>query len=381
MTNELDYQVLDKLLDKTKSAVFLSENAAFFGSLMCSLNFIWSEDIETACTNGLTIQWNPHWFLKLDPEVRKTVLMHELWHVAKLDMIRCGVRAPRIWNYACDIVINNGLEDERYSFKGTTPWLDQKYRGWASEDVYDELINQIQSEDTPGIWGSEDEGDLVQPDPNQEATEHTIVSNVVAAATAATMSGGKLPGDGPGSVETILKRFLQPKLPWEQLLFNFFNDLYEQDYTWARPNRRYHDMYLPSLQSDGGLEHLIYYLDVSGSVSDAEVTRFNSEVKYIKDTFNPLKLTLVLFDTVIQREYVFNQEDPFEEVVVVGRGGTSLVCVREHMLEHNPTAAIVFSDMYCTPMEPIPQVIPVIWVCINNGGAQVPFGKLIHIRE
>ena len=183
----------------------------------------------------------------------------------------------------------------------------------------------------------------------------------------------------------MLKRFLQPKLPWDQLLQQFFQALTGQDYSWARPNRRYQNMYLPSLQEDeSGLEHLIYYLDVSGSVSDGEVVRFNSEVKYIKETFNPYRLTLVLFDDRIQREYDFYEEDEFDEVVIVGRGGTNLAPVREHMLEHRPTAAVIFSDLCCAPMQPLPAgiTIPTIWVGVNaRPDSEVHFGKLIHIRE
>jgi predicted metal-dependent peptidase len=118
-------------------------------------------------------------------------------------------------------------------------------------------------------------------------------------------------------------------------------------------------------------------------VSDHEVVRFNSEVKHIKETFNPGKLTLVQFDEIIQDEKIFLDTDPFEELVVIGRGGTSLVKVREHILKHKPNAVIVFSDLACPVMEKLPQGsnIPIIWVCINNTKATVNEGKLIHIRE
>ena len=89
-------------------------------------------------------------------------------------------------------------------------------------------------------------------------------------------------------------------------------------------------MYLPSLiDDDGGLDHLIYYLDVSGSISDGDIIRFHSEFKYVKEHFEPEKMTMVQFDTRITQEKVFHKEDPFVETHVVGRGGTSLVPVRE----------------------------------------------------
>jgi predicted metal-dependent peptidase len=392
MTEELDYQVLDKEMDRVKTKVFLGSNAAFLGPLMCSVNFLWTEDIRTAQTNGISLYWNPHWFLKLPFDTRITVLLHELWHIALLHMIRRGSRDPEIWNYACDININNMLKAQGYSFAGTSPWIDASYGEQPTEEIYDSLYSMPDLSVLGNyVWGSEgwdeegDKGDIIEPEEGEgDVAEHTIINKVVQASTAAKMSGAG--DDGvPSEIETMLKRFLQPKLPWELLLRQFFQALTGQDYSWSRPNRRYRDMYLPSLMEDeSGLEHLIYYLDVSGSVSDGEVVRFNSEVKFIKETFNPHRLTLVLFDDQIQREYDFYEDDPFEEIVIVGRGGTDLGPVREHMLKHRPTAAVVFSDMCCAPMQPLPPGIdiPTIWVGVNAGNeTQVHFGKLVHIKE
>lgn len=393
---ELNYQLLDKEMDKVKTKVFLGTNAAFLGPLMCSVNFLWTEDIKTAQTNGISLYWNPHWFLKLPFDTRITVLLHELWHIALLHMIRRGTRDPKIWNYACDIAINNMLKAQGYSFAGTRPWLDSKYGEDNAELIYDALY-QMPDLSVLGdfVWGHEDynpatgemegdEEDILEPDEEDGISEHDIINKVVGASSAAKLSGHGEDGL-PSEVETMLKRFLQPKLPWDVMLAQFFMALTGQDYSWARPNRRYRDMYLPSLHEDeSGLEHLIYYLDVSGSVSDGEVVRFNSEVKYIKETFNPHRLTLVLFDDTIQREYDFYEEDEFDEVVIVGRGGTNLAPVREHMLEHRPTAAVIFSDLCCAPMEPLPAGIdiPTIWIGVNaRPDSEVYFGKLTHIRE
>lgn len=370
-----DLYQLNRELDRTKSKVFLGKSAAFLGSLMSSMNFIWSTDVPTAATNGVTFWWNPHWFLSLKEEVRKTVLVHELWHPARLHMLRLGQRDPTIWNYACDIRINNDLENEGYSFEGTSPWKDQSFGLTPEEDIYDQLIaNGVKP---PPSWGRDgDGGDMVPMDPGDKAK---AVNNVVKAIHQAKLAGQA--GSIPGEIVQIVKQFLAPVIPWETVLYQFFSDMLNDDYSWKRPNRRYSDMYLPSrFTDDGRLEHLIYYLDVSGSISDHDLIRFNSEVKHIKDVFNPQKLTLVQFDTRISDEKVITENDAFDEIEIVGRGGTCLIPVREHILEHKPTAAIIFSDLFCAPMEPVPEEFPVIWVAVNNRTATVPFGKLIHIK-
>ena len=371
---ELDIQLLNFELDKVKSDVFVGSTAAFLGSLLCSMEMHWCTKTKTAATDGLNLWWNPHWFLSLSRATRRTVLVHELWHPAYLHGVRRGNRDPKIWNYACDIRINNQLETEGYSFKEIEwCWKDQDYAGWVEEDIYDDLIKKgIQP--PPGPFAGDDEPDMMEP---TEEQIRKIVGNLVTA-----VQNSKAAGKVPGGVEVHLNKFLAPVVAWEAALLQFFTDMLEDDYTWKRPNRRYPDMYLPSrFTDDGRLEHLIYYIDVSGSCTDADVLRFNSEIKYVKETFNPVKLTLVMFDTIIQKEIVFNEDDPFDKVVVVGRGGTSLVPVREHMLKHKPTAAIIFSDLQCAPMQPIDLDIPVIWVAIRAAGKTVPFGKLIHIRK
>ena len=391
---EINYRVLDREMDRTKTQVFLGKNGSFLGSIMCSVNFAWADDIETAATNGVTLWWNPQFYLSLKPEVRKSVLLHELWHVALLHMLRRGSRDPRIWNYAADIVINNMLIAEGCSFEGVSPWADTKYTDWPTEDVYDALFeeeeaNQLSPSPSPQyqwtnpISNKGDEGDIIEPGNGTEDgnTVHTIINNVVAATHAAAMSGC---GNLPGEVQTTLKTFLSPKLPWDRLLNNFFNELSHEDYSWSRPNRRYQDMYLPGMINQReGLEHVIYYLDVSGSISDGDIIRFHSEFKYVKEAFEPEKMTMVQFDTKIQKEDVFLKDDKFEETHVIGRGGTSLICVRDHIIEHKPTAVVVFSDLECDVMELLPSnvTVPIIWVCLNNHSATVKQGTLVHLNE
>lgn len=143
-------------------------------------------------------------------------------------------------------------------------------------------------------------------------------------------------------------------------------------------------IYLPSLQEEyDGLAHIAYFLDVSGSVQDGDILRFHSEFKYVKEHFQPEKMTMIQFDTRITKEDVFLKEDPFEETHIIGRGGTDLHCVREWIIEHQPTAVVVFSDLECAPMAPLPagMNIPIIWIALNNTGAKVNMGTLVHLRE
>lgn len=373
----MDEQQLTRELDRAKSRVFLGNNSAFLGPIMCGVEAVWDETIPTAQTDGIKLWWNPNWFMSLKPETRVTVLLHEIWHPARLHSLRRGSRDPEIWNYACDIRINNDLKREGYSFEGVEwawlrPEMDNGPEGRLAEEQIYELLMQSGETPPPQPGGR----DMVEP--TQEEIQ-TIVNNTVRAMHQANATGA---GNMPGDVQLIIDKFLEAVVPWEVLLMKFFTDRMDESYTWARPNRRYPDMYLPStFLDDGRLEHLMYFEDISGSVSDADILLFNSEVKYVKEVLNPEKLTLVTFTTQICDEFVFEESDPFEKIVVNGRGGTSFDCVRQHINKHQPTAAIIFSDMDCPPMQPLDYPIPVIWVAVNARKVGVPFGEIIHIRN
>lgn len=374
---EIDLHEFTRELDRVKSRVFLGRNAAFLGSLMSSLEFIWSFDIPTAGTDGERFWWNPEDFLKCSPEERKATVEHELWHVARLHMVRCGARDPRIWNYACDIRINRDLRKEGYPNLGPPMWIPNhpEITSEVEEDIYDHLLQQAQSNPQMG------QGQSQHMLPGKKNNAQTVINNVVKAIHQTKLAGQA--GSLPGGIEETVKQFLAPVIPWQTVLHRFFSDLLDEDFTWKRPNRRFDPghIYLPSrFTDDGRLEHLIYYLDVSGSISESDLIRFNSEVKYIKDTFNPVKLSLVQFDTRITDELVITENDQFEEIRIKGRGGTDLTPVREHIIESKPTAAIIFSDLYVSPMQPLPFEVPIIWVAVNNQSATVPFGQLIHIK-
>lgn len=370
---------LDRELDKVKSTVFLHKKyAAFLGSLMCSLEFIWSHEVQAAGTDGKRVYWNPDWFQTLSQETAASVLIHELWHVARLHSIRAEHRRKDIWNIACDYRINNDMEREGYKFTGTTPLIEHSFDEWgikSEEEIYKELDKKFPEDPKNNDSWGQGEPDMV---PLSKEDSVSVVHAVVRAVQQAKLMNQA--GNVPGDIVTLLDTILDPILPWDKLLYKFFTDMLNEDHTWRKPSRRHQDIYLPSrFTDDGRLEHLCYYFDVSGSVTDDDIIRFNSEVKYIQNSLNPKKLTIIQFDTKITQVTEYEEDEPYKALEIHGRGGTSLRCVRDHIMHIKPTAAVVFSDLDCAPMEPIKEEIPLLWAIVRNPRITVPFGTAIHI--
>lgn len=375
-----NFMNLARELDRVKARTFLDSNAAFLGSILVKLNFVWDEKTKTAATDGKTIWWNPEFFKSIPLEARTTVLLHEIWHVGRLHPLRRNNRNHKLWNIACDYRINNDLYYEGYSFKGLEncildPSLDQP-RKLAEEEIYDLLASGAIPIPQQGCWGQGDDGDML---PDFVDGKH-LTDIVTEALQRAKLSNNKSAGNELSDIQKYVTEFLDPQVPWYVYLNQYLNEISQEDYSWSKRNKRYQNIYLPGKGSDyGSLDHLMYIIDDSGSITDEQINMFNSEIKHIKDIYNPKLLTVVQFDTQITSVKEYLEEDPFEGISFRGRGGTDLSPVKGLIEKKLPTAAVIFSDLYCPPMEVLAYPVPIIWVIIDNPEATVPFGKTIHI--
>ena len=188
----------------------------------------------------------------------------------------------------------------------------------------------------------------------------------------------------PGEVEEAIEQLLNPIVPWEIVIQQFLTELSNDDYSYRRPSRRYEDIILPTLYNEGALQELNWYVDVSGSISAHNLHRFFSEMKYVHETFNPVKINIVQFDTRVSKVDVLDNETDFKVFNVIGRGGTNLFAVKKHIEETKPVAAIVFSDMEC---DPIPDMnMPFLWCNFkpqrgNGHGHKPTWGQVVDVRD
>lgn len=363
-TRELEQIQLAMLQDK--------HNTALMSSLMCSLDFVWNDQISTAQTDGVRIMWSPQWWDSLTVEHRKTVMRHELEHTSRGHSLRMEHRDPLLWNYACDYAINPELRDEGFDFTDLGGLMDDRFLGMSEEAIY-----SILESETIKVPLSQEEQDLhVMPPPPED--RHKAITRLEQAAAAARMAGaGSLPGD----LELLIQNFHNPQVPWTTVLNEQLTSLGGRTYSYGRYSPRSGELILPgSRQDENRLANLNYYFDLSYSTSDEEVEQFVSEAKAVWEEFSPEQMRVVCFDTQISMDRVIDSDADFLQLTLRGRGGTDLECVHEHILQTQPTCVVIFSDMDCDPMEALPPGIEVIWVVVRNPDVTVPFGKVIHIR-
>lgn len=375
---------LQRVLDKAVLGLFGPESYAstFLTTIYCSLKVSWKDDIPTACTNGVYLWINPAWFQTLSEKMRVTLLAHELWHIAYMHMARCGWRIHEIFNMAADHAINLMLIAHGYHFdrlpNGEMLGLaDPQYIGMTAEQIYDKLIKNTFKIELP--FGSdfstpESPDEMEEPTPEQQADIVALITKATILSQMNPSEAGTLPAEFTSMMDTLLR----PRLKWENLVDRWLTERSDEGHTWTKPNRRFRDVYLPSRTGQEGLVHLVYAIDCSGSLKDSQLLVINSELKGWKERFNPQAMTIISFDTRIQKSWELTNEDDLSSLKFIGRGGTDMHPVFALVEAQKPQALIMMSDMDCV-IPPKPKATEILWVCLDNPRWLAPYGKAIHI--
>lgn len=364
-----------KALSKARIKMMATPSMTFVTSICLGMKMVWDESIRTAQTNGLSIIFNPHFFLKLTPNQRVTLLCHETWHPALKHMVRGKTLNHLKYNKAGDYFINlmlleNGLE-------AIPGWLcDTAYRGMSTDQIYALLPDEPSNGGDAPDWADIIYGDGSKED--QQVLENQLDNILVRAHTQAKMVGEAAIGNLPSDVLVYIEKLLNPTLSWDKLLRKYVSSFAKQDYSWQRPNKRFlPEFYLPSLYSET-LTELVLFMDLSGSVSDEDIRYFCGEVHKMFTSLKPKEITLVTFDTQIQDTYRITSANDMARKELHGRGGTCVKAVMEWIKKRKPVVSVILTDGYFYWDNVINPKAPVIWAIHNNPKFTAPFGKVVH---
>lgn len=364
-----DKQELERALSIAKIDIMRLKATTFVSTVMCSLETYFDDTIPTAATDGKKILFSPKFFMDLPRNQRAFLVAHETMHVVYAHMLRRGDRDAQKYNCAADYVINYELVQQGLEFIPVGLY-DDRYEGMSTEEVYDLL---------PDNTSNPMDGDIVESDSKEEADKiDTEIKTLISRATQmADMRGAG--GSVPTSVRRMLIEMTEPKVDWRVVTKRFFKSLDRREYTWTRRNRRYQEVYLPSVRKRRSLDRLTFALDTSCSVTPKQFDQFISEIVGVFRLLQPKVIDLLQFDHRLQSVEEVKNLKELLEVEFLGRGGTSPEVAIEHFMTTKSKALIMITDgEFGTAHLPKPSQ-PVIWVIFNNSRFVAPYGKTIHI--
>jgi predicted metal-dependent peptidase len=383
-------------LSKIRAKLFLKDS--FIACVAGQLDWIVSEDeTQTAATDGTHIYINEEFFNSLSIVEQLGVIAHEALHVILMHTVRARQITEvdrHAWNIACDMCVNRELEHAKFVLPDGKVECPPKYMEMTTEEIYQELLKksnkgQGQSQSSGGNCGNnggnQNEGYSGSSDvlPTQSQKDVNKVKQTINKSV--IMTAKKEWGAGTDAFSRELQKRLEeinrPTLPWPTLLRKYINDVIKDDWSWARPNRRVQEVYLPSLSGESGtLGHINVYIDNSGSVTDRQVANFIREIEAIHKSMSPRSTTINFFSNSITNSYKIGETWDISKINPHTTGGTDIAPVIGDINEKKPAVSIVFTDGYFDDYSDKTK-LPIIWCIFDNSCCRLKHGKIIYMKE
>lgn len=337
------------------------------------------DDVPTACTNGRDVEYGRAFIDKLSEGGVKGVILHENLHKAFRHTTmwkHLYKEHPQMANMACDFVINLMIVD---TDKGRGDVVlpkeglyDPKYRGWDSQQVFNDLKEQAkkgsvhvktvgdqQGKDIPVEKGKQyvlvgadslDEHDWEGAQEMGKEEQEALAKDIDQALRQGAILAGKMKGNVPREVSEAL----EAKVDWREALREFVNSfcMDKDESTWRRPSRRWidQDVYMPSLIGES-VGRIVVAIDTSGSIGGEEIGQFLGEVRKICETVRPDGIDLMYWDMEVCQHEKYEQDELgnlLSSTKPKGGGGTDPQCVVDYIKAHKlkPECAVVLTDGY-----------------------------------
>lgn len=362
------------------------------------------DSVPTACTNGRDKFYGESFINKLSEAEIRALVLHENLHVAFRHLStwkHLYTKHPTLANMACDYVINLMIYDSDVTGRDVRlpkeGLLDEKYRGWDSQRVFNDLMQQVKDKnsvmvktmdnqkgeempvtDTPSL----DEHDWEDGQQMSDAEKEALAKDIDQALRQGKMLAAKMNGTVPREVNEAL----ESKVNWREALREFVNSfcMNKDESTWRRPARRWigQDVYMPSLMSET-LGRVVIAIDTSGSISNDCIGQFLSELKMICQQVRPEGLDLLYWDTHVAQHEKYELEDVdniLQSTRPKGGGGTHPNCIPEYLSAHKikPECAIILTDGYVYSGWGRGWSCPTLWGITSDKVSKV--GRTIRIR-
>lgn len=422
----------------------IAHHHPFLGAVGLGLNIVETEHFATAASDiktlfvSATLLTTPPFD---DPAVRRFFLAHNIFHHAFNHPFRTPGPPDKVnmemWTVAQDIVVNNlllAIQAARVTNSRTITERDKeikfplfrapkrdgkldisydpKFIGWSAERIYIELVKDISKTGKPNVASISMPAPASTGAPTALEFKHTPVEKNAKWDTALGTHTYFKPDD-PIAEETMLRqhhstisainqvkscgsgigdalRGLTEELANEPELEVALNEILTEveigDPSWARPKRRWlqDDLYFPAEDTTKGA-HIVFGVDVSGSIGQKELHEFWSIIKGALESGLRLTADILSCDSVITSHHKVSWSEPesYEKIKdLPGGGGTDFRPIFRWAEKNAPDAKaiVIFTDL-CGSF-PEACETPTFWLVDTalKSHMKPPFGQTIFYK-
>ena len=209
-------------------------------------------------------------------------------------------------------------------------------------------------------------------------------------------SGGKTFGETPGWIDEMVRATIEPPPDWTATLQRSIATLTRTDRTFLRPSRRQSalagpDGTFPDVVSMPGRRilpagKLVSVIDTSASIDAGMLARFLGALASIATSEGFDEIRLLQADAELTRdETLFAAELYFQQIAIVGRGGTDFGPALRRLAVEARRDGERFTVVYLTDLDgrfPTPaeaHPLEVLWVVPGRAARVPPFGKVLEM--
>jgi predicted metal-dependent peptidase len=262
------------------------------------------------------------------------ITLHEIMHLLLLHFLRRDNREAKRWNIACDIAVDNWLQDMGVKTMPAeqTSWFRSngfRFNDLNAEKIYEKIPDQeVEKFPRFDIHDESPPQNMCSVDSNQEEGWKEILRGTLELYK--TFTRGLLPGTMVEAIHDVL----YPRLPWRSVLTNFIQQKRKSGLSWVPPNRRLlqYGIYLPGYYEE--VLKAVVAIDTSGSIDDRTLHVFCGALQEIIEGVKS-EITLIQCDAEIQEIHENITIEEISKINIKGRGGTDFRPVFKWIIDSN----------------------------------------------
>lgn len=361
----------------------------FYGSVASSVTFVESLDVSTTCMATipyLRLLYNREWFEGLKDEQAVGVIIHELLHIILMHQYRKGNRERHLWVIACDMAVNEQIDQrlllsDAITVEKVAEEIKETLLPFKSAEYYydkiskgEERISFLESSDQLKIVLKS--GQELRANNSTEEDSSEVNRNAFQSMMSDMLEQACAEGEMPGGISSYINGIYKSReINWRNILKRFLSAKGKilNRKTYKKESKRFENT--PGNKRTVGINAMLA-IDESGSISDKQIWRFNSELFSIK-RITGASISVTEFDTDCTEPVPI--ERYVREKKRIKYGGTDFRPVFQLADRMRIPLLIIFTDGEGKAPESVNQ--KVLWVLTKGGKRPANFGHCIDFSE